>query len=658
MLQGEDGVRHVVHDYFAGDHRARLMSPEGASLSPDVVAALAGPLAPGQYAQAGNAAPAAAARVGVVAKADGNVTIVRNGVAITPHAGDAILKGDVLQTLTGDIGVTFNDGSTLNLTANSRMVVNEFVYDPNGHHNSQVLDLVQGSLTFISGQVAHHGHMQIGTPVATMGIRGTVGGVTNANDGSVRFYVSQSATGAVITDSHGTIIAHVTQSGPEIVVHPTGPLQVLAEEVQKSPQELAAELSALQHIISVQSVGQQILENLTQPNPNPQSGDHPHTQIPIDLNTHFGSNDSGDGITTTVDSGTVTIDTPNSDHTGTTTTVVTVPIPVNLAPLNFGPSQQTVDEDTALVFSNGHANALSVFDSDTTVLTVTLTAVHGVLTLSGIAGLAFAAGDGTGDAAMTFSGTQASINAALNGLSFLPDHDYNGHASVQVQASDGSLSATETVGITVNPVNDAPVVDAHGGSLAYTENDAATAIDTALTISDVDSATLHGATVQIASDHFHASEDVLGFADQNGITGDYNNGVLTLTGTASVADYQTALRSVTYYNSSDNPSSDTRTVSSRSTTVERSTTSESVTSTVTVNAVNDAPVVTAGGTLDYTENDAATAIDPALTASDVDSTTLWGDGADHRQLTSTARTCWASPTRPVSPVRSMPAPAR
>ncbi len=73
----------------------------------------------------------------------------------------------------------------------------------------------------------------IGTPVATMAIRGTVGGVTTANDGTVNFYVSQSATGAVILDSRGTIIANVVQDGPMIVVRPVGPLQVLAEEVQK-----------------------------------------------------------------------------------------------------------------------------------------------------------------------------------------------------------------------------------------------------------------------------------------------------------------------------------------------------------------------------------------------------------------------------------------
>ena len=52
----------------------------------------------------------------------------------------------------------------------------------------------------------------------------------------------------------------------------------------------------------------------------------------------------------------------------------------------------------------------------------------------------------------------------------------------------------------------------------YTENAAPAAIDAALTVSDVDSANLTGATVSITG-NFHSGEDTLGFTDQNGING-------------------------------------------------------------------------------------------------------------------------------------------
>src|SRR5258706_7471 len=95
--------------------------------------------------------------------------------------------------------------------------------------------------------------------------------------------------------------------------------------------------------------------------------------------------------------------------------------------------------------------------------------------------------------------------------------------TVTFTANDGSASnnlgsATRT--ITVTAVNDAPVVTTSTGALAYTENDPATAIDTGLTVSDADSATLTGATVALTT-NFAAGQDVLGFTNQNGITGSY-----------------------------------------------------------------------------------------------------------------------------------------
>ena len=78
-----------------------------------------------------------------------------------------------------------------------------------------------------------------------------------------------------------------------------------------------------------------------------------------------------------------------------------------------------------------------------------------------------------------------------------------------------------------------------------------------MTVTDPDSASLAGATVSIVGNY--ASGDVLIFADQNDITGSYSNGVLMLTGNASVASYQSALQSITF--ASTNNSTATRTVS-------------------------------------------------------------------------------------------------
>src|SRR4029079_7231798 len=124
------------------------------------------------------------------------------------------------------------------------------------------------------------------------------------------------------------------------------------------------------------------------------------------------------------------------------------------------------------------------------------------------------------------------------------------------------------------------------------EGAAATAIDTGLTVTDSDSANLVGATVAITAG-FDSTQDTLAFTNQLGITGNYNSGtgVLTLTGTTTVANYQTALRAVTYQNSSDNPTA-SRTITF---TADDGTSTGSATRGIAIAAVDDAPLNTVPG---------------------------------------------------------------
>jgi len=123
-------------------------------------------------------------------------------------------------------------------------------------------------------------------------------------------------------------------------------------------------------------------------------------------------------------------------------------------------------------------------------------------------------------------------------------------------------TAQDNVTITLKGVNRAPVVQS-GTTLHFTEGQLPVAIDPHLTVSDSDGTMLVGATVAITG-NFLAGHDILGFTAQNGITGSYDaaSGVLTLTGLASVANYQDALRAVTYFDAGD-PNALTRTISFR-----------------------------------------------------------------------------------------------
>ena len=174
VLTGHDGRHHIVPGYFASEKHAALVAPNGASLSADVVDLLAGSAAPGQYAQAQPTTPPNS--IGKVEKIVGDVTVVRNGVSVALHVGDAVFKSDVIATGgNSSAGITFPDGTVLDLVANSRMALNEYSFEPNGANNGAVFTLVEGTFGFVAGQVAQDNHMSVVTPVATMGIRGTAG---------------------------------------------------------------------------------------------------------------------------------------------------------------------------------------------------------------------------------------------------------------------------------------------------------------------------------------------------------------------------------------------------------------------------------------------------------------------------------------------------
>ncbi|MCP4788021.1 MAG: hypothetical protein GY878_31275, partial [Fuerstiella sp.] len=131
--------------------------------------------------------------------------------------------------------------------------------------------------------------------------------------------------------------------------------------------------------------------------------------------------------------------------------------------------------------------------------------------------------------------------------------------TITFTAHDGFTTATPQ-SLTVQ-AEALPVVEAGFGALVYTHGQTSAAIDPELIVEYNGGTTLSGAEVAIIWDYM-ADEDRLVFADQNGITGafDQMDGVLTLTGTASVADYQTALRSVQYRNTRVNPISGYREV--------------------------------------------------------------------------------------------------
>ena len=89
---------------------------------------------------------------------------------------DPILKHDILATdVNSTLGITFDDQTTFSLSANTRIVVDEFIYQEGGSGNAATFNVAVGTAAFVASLVAKTGDMRINTSSTTLGIRGTTG---------------------------------------------------------------------------------------------------------------------------------------------------------------------------------------------------------------------------------------------------------------------------------------------------------------------------------------------------------------------------------------------------------------------------------------------------------------------------------------------------
>src|SRR4051812_37609071 len=181
----------------------------------------------------------------------GRASLGRNGVTIDVNNGDVVYQSDVVQTGSGStLGLVLIDGTTFNLTAGARLMLNDLTYDANSTSNSALFTLVQGAASFVAGQVAKTGDMKVGTPVATMGIRGTAVVLDiDAVDGKVSISVVDQHDGLVhsvqVFNARGILIGTVTSNGTSLTLTPAANFEVIAQESNKTPAQIAAEFAAL-----------------------------------------------------------------------------------------------------------------------------------------------------------------------------------------------------------------------------------------------------------------------------------------------------------------------------------------------------------------------------------------------------------------------------
>ena len=324
------------------------------------------------------------------------------------------------------------------------------------------------------------------------------------------------------------------------------------------------------------------------------------------------------------------------------TSLRTISFVINDGTQNSAPATKAVSVTVTPVVTGASGPANGTYAAGQNLdLSITFNEIVNVSTGGGTPAIAVTVGtntrsavyvSGSGTATLVFRYTVQVGDAAAGGISVASPITLDGGTILGAGSIGAILGFTPPVTSSVL-VSTAPVLTVSGGSAAFTAGDNVAStpvvVDGGLTVADLSQATLASATISITG-NFQAGEDVLGFINDGttmgNITGSYiaGTGILTLNSsgaTATLAQWQSALRAVSYTDTAVTPNNATRTISF--TINDGVQNSAAATRTVTVTDVDQTPVVTtSGGTTAFVSSGSAVVVDHAVTVSDLDNTSL------------------------------------
>lgn len=114
--------------------------------------------------------------IGEVSELEGTVTLRRRFRSIPIGIGTRIRIKDTLKTgSNGAIGIVFNDHTIMSLGPDSKLKIQEYMFNPRQSEFSFVVKLLKGTASYVSGLIAKISpeSAKFITPTASIGIRGT-----------------------------------------------------------------------------------------------------------------------------------------------------------------------------------------------------------------------------------------------------------------------------------------------------------------------------------------------------------------------------------------------------------------------------------------------------------------------------------------------------
>jgi len=102
-------------------------------------------------------------------------SIQRKSQTLTGAKGTGVEMNDTVRTVQGKVGITFEDNTKVQVNENSKLVIDDFVYDAKKGTGKLALNMAMGTVRYASGQIAKNSPQSVGinTPSATVSVRGT-----------------------------------------------------------------------------------------------------------------------------------------------------------------------------------------------------------------------------------------------------------------------------------------------------------------------------------------------------------------------------------------------------------------------------------------------------------------------------------------------------
>jgi len=117
-----------------------------------------------------------ASSIGDVVLKEGNSVIQREDKTEIEVEQDLdVFSYDTVKTGKGKLAIEFLDDTRVDVTSHSKLIIDEFVYDPNAKTGKLSLKASLGTVRYASGQIAKNSaqNINIETPTATVSVRGT-----------------------------------------------------------------------------------------------------------------------------------------------------------------------------------------------------------------------------------------------------------------------------------------------------------------------------------------------------------------------------------------------------------------------------------------------------------------------------------------------------